>query len=196
MANKMKVLVISDPMADVSAACMDVNVGYMNDPDHLPGLAHFCEHMLCLGTEKYPLENEYIAYLSQHGGIHNAYTSGDRTSYYFNVASDKFAGALDRFAQFFTAPLFSQTMTDLELNAIHSEYMNYLADDSWRHKRLNQSSADPAHPFSKFDSGNKETLDTLPKQKGINVREELLEFYRKYYSANLMALSVQAKEIS
>jgi len=24
----------------------------MSDPDDLPGLAHFCEHMLFLGTEK------------------------------------------------------------------------------------------------------------------------------------------------
>lgn len=26
--------------------------GYMSDPWELPGLAHFCEHMLFLGTEK------------------------------------------------------------------------------------------------------------------------------------------------
>ena len=31
----------------------------MSDPDELPGLAHFCEHMLFLGTKKYPEENEY-----------------------------------------------------------------------------------------------------------------------------------------
>ena len=26
--------------------------GYMSDPDTIPGLAHLCEHMLFLGTEK------------------------------------------------------------------------------------------------------------------------------------------------
>lgn len=26
-------------------------------PDDLPGLAHFCEHLLFLGTDKYPDEN-------------------------------------------------------------------------------------------------------------------------------------------
>lgn len=39
----------------------------MCDPQELPGLAHFCEHMLFLGTEKYPVENEYPRFLSEHG---------------------------------------------------------------------------------------------------------------------------------
>jgi len=39
----------------------------MCDPEELPGLAHFCEHMLFLGTEKYPVENEYSRFLSENG---------------------------------------------------------------------------------------------------------------------------------
>ena len=31
----------------------------MSNPDNLLGLAHFCEHMLFLGTKKYPDEAEY-----------------------------------------------------------------------------------------------------------------------------------------
>ena len=38
--------------------------------------------------------------------------------------------------------------------------------------------------------GNRETLDTIPSQKGINVREELLKFHSTHYSSNLMCLSV------
>ena len=41
----------------------------MCDPQDLPGLAHFCEHMLFLGTEKYPVENEYPRFLSEHGKV-------------------------------------------------------------------------------------------------------------------------------
>lgn len=50
----MKVLLVSDPQTERSAASMSVNVGHMSDPDNIPGLAHFLEHMLFLGTEKYP----------------------------------------------------------------------------------------------------------------------------------------------
>jgi len=52
LKNEMKVLVISDPSTDKSAAAMDVHIGNLSDPDDFPGLAHFCEHMLFLGTEK------------------------------------------------------------------------------------------------------------------------------------------------
>ena len=45
-----------EKMKSISVA---VILGHMSDPEELPGLAHFCEHMLFLGTKKYPEENEY-----------------------------------------------------------------------------------------------------------------------------------------
>jgi len=52
LSNGLKILLISDPTTDKSAAALDVNIGAMSDPKELPGLAHFLEHMLFLGTEK------------------------------------------------------------------------------------------------------------------------------------------------
>lgn len=69
--------------------------GHMSDPDELPGLAHFCEHMLFLGTEKYPDENQYNKFLSDHAGRFNAFTSSDQTDYYFDVAPDHLRETLD-----------------------------------------------------------------------------------------------------
>ncbi|KAL6438860.1 hypothetical protein ACFW04_003738 [Cataglyphis niger] len=194
LANKMKVLLISDSTTDKSAVALDVNIGYMCDPDDLPGLAHFCEHMLFLGTEKYPQQNDYNMYLSQNGGASNAATHLDHTTYYFDITPEKLGGALDRFAQFFLTPLFTETLTELELNAINSEHEKNLANDNWRFDQLDKSSASPDHPFSKFGTGNRETLDIIPKQKGINVRDRLLEFHKKYYSANIMSLCILGKE--
>ena len=44
-----------------------------------------CEHMLFLGTAKYPVENAYSAFLQEHGGSSNAFTTGNNTNYYFDV---------------------------------------------------------------------------------------------------------------
>ena len=44
-----QVLLVSDETTDKSAAALDVHIGHMSDPTTLPGLAHFCEHMLFLG---------------------------------------------------------------------------------------------------------------------------------------------------
>lgn len=69
--------------------------GYLNDPDELPGLAHFCEHMLFLGTEKYPDENKYNQFMSKHAGRSNAFTSTDHTDFYFDISPDHLKEALD-----------------------------------------------------------------------------------------------------
>ena len=59
LPNQIRCILISDPEADKSAAALDVKVGCSLDPKPLYGTAHFLEHMLFQGTDKYPLENEY-----------------------------------------------------------------------------------------------------------------------------------------
>ncbi|XP_050359378.1 insulin-degrading enzyme [Nymphalis io] len=194
LANRLKVLLVSDPTTDKSAAALDVNVGYLSDPDELPGLAHFCEHMLFLGTAKYPEENEYNKFLSAHGGSSNASTSSDHTTYFFDVLPQHLAGALDIFAQFFISPLFTESATSRELSAVNSEHEKNVSSDTWRLDQLNKSTADPKHPFHKFGTGNRYTLEAIPKEKGIDVRKELLNFHDKWYSANIMTLIVMGKE--
>jgi hypothetical protein len=57
-----------------AAAAMAVGVGSFSDPAGLQGLSHYLEHMLFMGSEKFPDENDYDAFLSKHGGSSNAYT--------------------------------------------------------------------------------------------------------------------------
>lgn len=52
LENGMEALLISDPTTDKAAAAMDVKVGHLSDPEDLQGLAHFCEHLMFMGTEK------------------------------------------------------------------------------------------------------------------------------------------------
>lgn len=73
--------------------------GYLCDPKELPGLAHFCEHMLFLGTKKYPNENDYVKFLSEHGGSSNAATYPDHTLYYFDVIPEQLKSSLDRYVK-------------------------------------------------------------------------------------------------
>ncbi|KAL3863624.1 hypothetical protein ACJMK2_005374 [Sinanodonta woodiana] len=194
LTNGMRVLLVSDPSTDKSSAAMDVNIGHMKDPKDIPGLAHFCEHMLFLGTKKYPEENEYTKFLNEHGGSSNAFTSNEHTNFFFDVAPDNLEGALDRFAQFFLCPLFTECATEREINAVNSENDKNLQNDGWRFHQLDKSLADPSHDYSKFGTGNKETLETMPKKLGYDVREELLKFHDQNYSSNLMGMVVLGKE--
>ena len=51
-----------------------------------------------------------------------------------------------------------------------------------------------SHPYNRFTIGNLKTLSTTPKENGIDIRNELLKFHDKWYSANLMTLVVLGKE--
>lgn len=152
--------------------------------------------MLFLGTEKFPDENAYNVFLNQHGGSSNAFTDMESTNYYFDVSADHLSGALDRFSQFFVSPLFTPSATDREMNAVDSEHNKNLQSDHWRHFQLSKALCRPDHPFSKFGSGNLKTLRDSPKDAGVDLREELLAFHERYYSANVMKLVVLGKETS
>mmetsp|Transcript_23631 Transcript_23631/g.37719 ORF Transcript_23631/g.37719 Transcript_23631/m.37719 type:complete len:1069 (+) Transcript_23631:271-3477(+) len=194
LGNKLEVLLVSDPKTDKAAAAMDVYVGHFSDPHDVPGLAHFLEHMLFLGTEKYPDENSYSAFLNEHGGSSNASTDMENTNYYFNVGYDHLERALDMFAQFFVCPLFTPGATDRELIAVDSEHSKNLQDDMWRMFQLEKSTSNPDHPYHKFATGDSKTLRDVPVAKGIDVRSRLLEFHEQYYSANQMKLVVVGRD--
>jgi insulysin len=64
LGNKLEAILISDMEADKSAAALDVRVGCSLDSKEFFGTAHFLEHMLFMGSEKYPSENDYMEYIS------------------------------------------------------------------------------------------------------------------------------------
>ncbi|KFK24533.1 hypothetical protein AALP_AAs45023U000100 [Arabis alpina] len=194
LKNSLQVLLISDPETDKCAASMNVSVGSFSDPEGLQGLAHFLEHMLFYASEKYPEEDSYSKYITEHGGSTNAYTSSEDTNYYFDINTDSFDEALDRFAQFFIKPLMSVDATMREIKAVDSENKQNLLTDSWRMNQLHKHLSREDHPYHKFSTGNMDTLHVRPETKGIDTRTELIKFYDVHYSANIMNLVVYGKE--
>lgn len=184
LPNGLRALLVSDPNTDKAAASLEVQVGSGDDPVERPGMAHFLEHMLFLGTQPFPTPGEYQQFLTAHGGSSNAYTAYEQTNYHFDVDADHLAGALDRFAAFFTAPLFTPDLVERERNAVHSEFTAKFKEDGRRYFDALKQAVNPAHPFSKFTVGN---LDTL---NGEDLAAEVKQFWLDRYSANLMTLAV------
>ena len=191
LENGLKVMLVSDPETDKAAAAMDVDAGSNSDPAGFEGLAHFLEHMLFLGTAKYPASGEYQEYISSHGGSHNAYTAYENTNYYFDIEQQSLAPALDRFAQFFIAPLFNEEYVNRERNAVNSEYQSNLLNDGRRAYSIFKQVMNQDHPLARFSVGS---LDTLRDKPGITLRQALLDHYARYYSANLMSLAIYGRE--
>ncbi|CAI5522150.1 unnamed protein product [Closterium sp. Naga37s-1] len=179
----------------LAAAAMCVGVGSFLDPPDALGLAHFLEHMLFMGSVKFPDENEYDSFLRRHGGGSNAFTETEFTCYHFDVAHKYLHPALDRFAQFFVAPLVKADAMEREVQAVDSEFNISLQSDVCRVQQLQCSTCvQPDHPFRKFSWGNRKSLIDDPAKLGVDMRERLLQLYSRFYTAGAMRLVVVGGE--
>jgi len=193
LPNKLEAILIHDEKADKSACCLDVNAGFLeNGP--IEGLSHFCEHMLFLGSEKFPEEDLYMATLNKAGGSFNATTYWQNTNYFFDIAPDQFSHILDQFSQFFKAPLFTENSTDREMNAVDSEHKLQLKHDMARVYNVVLALGNPDCKLQLFGCGNLKSLRDDPKERGLNIRDELLKFHKKHYSANVMKVAILSSD--
>ncbi len=184
LKNGLKVIVVHDAKAIKSACSLEINVGSNHEPDAYPGLAHFLEHMMFLGTEKYPETDQFQTMIHNNGGEFNAYTGGDRTHYYFNIQSEHLQKTVDQFSEFFKTPLLTVEHMDRERKNVDSEFRMYLNQDNWRVVDVNKETSSPAHPFHRFSVGN---VDTLPGDKKA-LHAALTQFHQTFYSSDRMTL--------
>ncbi len=189
--NGMKVLLIRDTETDMAAAALDVHIGQFADPVDRQGLTHFLEHMLFMGTEKYPDVDAYRKFITDHGGGTNAGTGTEHTTYHFDIDQEYLEPALDRFAQFFVAPKLDPEYVDRERNAVHSEYSLKIKDEARRNREVMRATSNPDHPFAKFSVGN---LDTLSDSEENPLWDDLKAQYDGEYNANRMAVGVIGRE--
>lgn len=186
MGNGMRVLLMYDPQALSRVSVMQIDAGAEYDKN--PGTAHFLEHMLFMGTEKYPREDEYKDFVGLCGGSSNAFTEINKTLYYFAIPAstreDKFLHALHMFAQFFICPLFKAECINREIEAVNSEFLGQNEMDGMHLRCIEAAHANPGHPHSHFLMGNRETLAK------DNMRDEIIEFYNSYYCPQNMIFTL------
>ena len=187
LANQLQVLLISDPDLENSAASLSVPIGSMHNPENQLGLAHYLEHMLFLGSEKYPVINEYSKFMSQNGGYTNAYTAQDATVYGFEVNDSALPEALDRLGDVMRAPLLDEKYAEKERHTVNAEHKTYFDNDMRKLYALQRYSLNPEHPMARFSTGD---LSTLSDKPGSNLQQELELFFKQNYSANTMKVAM------
>ena len=192
LKNGIDVITVSDPDLVTSAATLSVGVGAFQDPEDAQGIAHFLEHMLFMGSKKFPEPNEYMQFIQENGGDTNAFTAAEQTTYLFSINSSKFEPALDRLSSSVKDPLFEPSMVGKEINAVNSEWLLSRQEDSFIQQRTAGITGNPDHPRIKLGVGNKDTLSDSEKE----LLRKLNSFYKQYYSANLMKLVLVGKQSS
>ncbi|KAK0398125.1 hypothetical protein QR680_002437 [Steinernema hermaphroditum] len=194
LTNGLRVLLVSNPSSVFCSASMQVHVGCIADPDDIPGMAHLCEHLLVQGSRKYPKDNEIMSFVQCNGGILRASTGSEWTSYHFEIVCKHFMDALDRFIHSFISPLFDEKSIECEVEAVDSEFRNYVKDDVRRMARIHRVLSRPGHDIRRFNVGNRQTLLHIPKSNGLRIRDEVVKFFEKHYSSNVMSLCVSGPQ--
>ncbi|PKG40853.1 peptidase M16 [Psychromonas sp. Urea-02u-13] len=187
LSNDLEVLLVSDPDLENSAVSLAVPVGSMHNPDSQLGLAHYLEHMLFLGSERYPTINEYSKFMSQNGGYTNAYTSQESTVYGFEVNDKAFDEALDRLGDVMRAPLLDEKYAEKERHTVNAEHKTYYDNDMRKLYALQRYTLNPAYPMARFSTGD---LSTLVDKDNSKLQDELISFFNENYSANTMKVAL------
>ncbi|KAJ6216453.1 hypothetical protein RDWZM_007610 [Blomia tropicalis] len=160
-----------------------------------PGLAHMLEHMIFMGSNQFPNENDIEHYLSANGGYSNATTECEYTMYELMVERRSLRGAIERFSSAFINPLLSQSSIEQEIEPIDIEFVSAITDDNVRCQLLLTQIANRQHPASKFLWGNRRSLiESKSNERKQDIREQLIKFFNDHYRSNNIVVIVQSQE--
>lgn len=159
-----------------------IKTGSINEDDKNSGVAHFLEHLFFRGTEKTP-PGEFDRILESKGGVTNAATSKDFTHYYITIPSKEFDKALELHADMLLHPLIPRKELEKERLVVLEEISkgkdnptNVMYNNLFK---LIYSQNEPHHPYHRPVIGSGKVIETIS-------REEILDFYNKWYSPHNM----------
>ena len=148
--NSLRATLVSDNTTTTASTSFNVAVGSSANPRDVLGLAHYLEHMLFMGTDKFPQENYADKFASDNDGYLNAWTDLSDTNYFFEVENSALKAMTDVFTQFFIKPLMKKESLEREMMAVQSEYMRGFSSDFWPEYQLIGANSNPRSPYSRL----------------------------------------------
>jgi len=124
LSNGVRLILI--PMKEVAsiASSVMVAVGSRYESPSINGVSHFLEHMVFKGTAKYPT-SEDVNVIERIGGIQNAYTDIDLTSYHNKVLASDWKLSLEINKELALYPRLEKTYLEKERDVILEEMKRY-----------------------------------------------------------------------
>ena len=176
LGNGLKVVGVDYDSPGIVAYYTVVRTGSRNEVEPgFSGYAHFFEHMMFRGTEKYPTE-AYNAVVKRIGADSNAFTTSDWTTYYIVASSGALETIMDLESDRFRNLQYSEDDFRTEAGAILGEYnLNFSNPVSLLNEKL-RDLAYTTHPYKHTTIGFLEDIRDMP-----NHYDYSLQFYDRYY---------------
>jgi len=161
----------------IVAVYIVVRVGSRNEVDAgKTGFAHFFEHMMFRGTERFPAE-EYERLIQSLGADNNANTGSDRTCYTTVLPAAALPTLIDVEADRFQNLSYSVEGFQTEAHAIHGEYLTAISDPGLKMEETLLSMAFTAHPYGHTVIGWLEDIDRMPDGYDFSI-----DFFHRFYT--------------
>ncbi len=137
------------------------------------GFAHFFEHMMFKGTEKYP---DFDAITTEMGAARNAFTGNDRTIYYLVASNEYLEQIIDLESNRFRNLRYSEPEFRTEAGAVLGEYQQgAMAPGRWLNEKVRETAYD-RHTYRHTTIGFEADVRAMPEGYDYSI-----SFYQRYY---------------
>jgi zinc protease len=176
LANGLEVIVMPMPSSGLVAYWSIVRTGSRDEYEPgRSGFAHFFEHMMFRGTERYPAEL-YQQKLAAMGADANAYTTDDLTAYHISMTAADLEQVLDLESDRFQNLAYAETAFQTEAGAVYGEYRKSRTDPEFALYESLMATAFEKHTYGHTTLGFEKDIAAMPTMYDYS-----LTFFRRYY---------------
>ena len=153
------------------------------EPGHT-GFAHFFEHMMFRGTERFPQE-VYSQILTEMGADANAFTSADLTAYHLSVTSDDLERVMEIEADRFQNLAYAESVFETEAGAVYGEYRKNRMSPLFTIYEAIYEEAFKKHTYGHTTMGYERDIKAMP-----DMFDYSKSFFARYYRPDNVVLLV------
>ncbi|WP_152223578.1 pyrroloquinoline quinone biosynthesis protein PqqF [Pseudomonas sp. SCB32] len=190
LANGLRVVLVHAPDSPKAAALARVAAGSHDEPADYPGLAHFLEHLLFLGSADHRAEQRLMPWVQGRGGRLNASTQARTTDYFFEVAAADLGDGLTRLVDMLARPLLDRAAQLSEREVLEAEYIARSADADTLIDAALAAAVSGNHPLRRFVAGRRASLPV----ENDRFQRALAHFHRQHYHPDNLELWLQGPQ--
>ncbi|ARD44178.1 pitrilysin family protein [Colwellia sp. PAMC 21821] len=185
LANGLRVLIVKTDYPDLVSVQIPVSVGARDENEvGKTGFAHFFEHMMFKGSEKYP--QAVYADLFKNAGVDNgAYTTNDYTNYHLDFSKGHLDKVLEIQADHFKNLTYTEAQFKTEALTVKGEYLKNNASPTRKLLAAVRKEAFDTHTYKHTTMGFFEDVEAMPEQSAYGEK-----FFKQFYKPEYVSLVI------
>ena len=178
--NGLRIITNKMPYTESVSIMFYIGTGSRHESSQESGISHFLEHILFKGSAKYPTARDISEAIEGVGGVLNASTDRELTTYWCKVPAKDFELALDVLSDFIRDPILEDAEIEKERQVILEELAMTYDIPSYRVELLIDEIMWPNQQLGRDVGGTRESVSLIDKDMIINYMQ------RQYTTKNVV----------